>query len=76
MPPREDWLSYRLIEHSVRASVSASRENWLGNRVFASCENIVGQCCRAWNNLIERPWKIMSIGLRDWRIGYDQRPLV
>jgi transposase len=42
------------------------RENWLGNRVFASYEDIVDQCCRAWNNLIEPPWKIMSIGLRDW----------
>jgi hypothetical protein len=23
-------------------------------------------CCYAWNTLIERPWKIMSIAHRDW----------
>src|ERR1700712_4204949 len=42
------------------------RQNWLGNRGFASYDDIVAQWCRAWNNLTERPWKIMSIGLRDW----------
>ncbi|MER2264615.1 IS630 family transposase [Methylobacterium oxalidis] len=42
------------------------RDNWLGSRIFASYEDIVDQCCCAWNNLIERPWMIMSIGLRDW----------
>jgi hypothetical protein len=24
----------------------------------------------AWNKLIERPWTIMSIGLRDWANGF------
>ena len=42
------------------------RDNWLGSRIFASYEDIVDQCCCAWNNLIERPWMIMSIGLRQW----------
>ena len=42
------------------------RDNWLGSRIFASYEDIVDQCCCAWNNLIERPWMIMSIGLRNW----------
>ncbi len=23
-------------------------------------------CCSAWNRLIDQPWTIMSIGLRDW----------
>ena len=23
-------------------------------------------CCEAWNKLTDRPWLIMSIGLRDW----------
>ena len=27
-------------------------------------------CCEAWNKLIERPWTIMSIGLRDWANGF------
>jgi hypothetical protein len=38
----------------------------LGNRIFSSYEDIVEQCCRAWNRLIDKPWKVMSIGLRDW----------
>ncbi len=42
------------------------RENWLSNRIFTSYEDIVGHCCEAWNKLIDQPWKIMSIGMRDW----------
>ncbi len=42
------------------------RDNWLGNRVFTSYEDIVDRCCTAWNRLTDQPWKIMSIGLRDW----------
>lgn len=42
------------------------RGNWLSNRVFASPRDIVDHCCHAWNKLIDQPWTIMSIGLRDW----------
>jgi transposase len=42
------------------------RDNWLSNRVFNSHDNIVDHCCYAWNTLIDQPWRIMSIGLRDW----------
>ena len=42
------------------------RQNWLSNRVFKSFDDIVDHCCYAWNTLIEQPWKIMSIGCRDW----------
>ncbi len=42
------------------------RDNWLSNHVFESYEDILDHCCTAWNRLIERPWKIMTIGLRDW----------
>ena len=42
------------------------RENWLSNRVFQSYDEIVDHCCEAWNKLVDRPWRIMSIGLRDW----------
>jgi transposase len=45
------------------------RDNWLSNCVFASDVNIVDHCCDAWNKLIDRPWTIMSIGLRDWVYG-------
>ena len=42
------------------------RENWLSNRVFKSFNDIVDRCCDAWNKLIDQPWRIMSIGIRDW----------
>ncbi|MGH8164280.1 MAG: IS630 family transposase [Rhodanobacteraceae bacterium] len=42
------------------------RDNWLSNRVFKSYDDIVDHCCCAWNKLIDQPWKIMSIGIRDW----------
>jgi transposase len=45
------------------------RENWLSNRVFASYADILDQCCAAWNKLVDQPWIIMSIGLRDWAHG-------
>jgi len=42
------------------------RDNWLSNRVFHSYDDIVAHCCDAWNNLIDRPWKIISIAMREW----------
>src|SRR5512132_3952426 len=42
------------------------RDNWLSSRVFGSYADIVDHCCSAWNRLIDQPWLIMSIGLRDW----------
>jgi transposase len=42
------------------------RDNWLSNRVFVSYEDILDHCCQAWNRLTDQPWRIMSIGLRDW----------
>jgi hypothetical protein len=42
------------------------RENWLSNRVFTSYTDVVDHCCDAWNKLVDQPWTIMSIGLRDW----------
>ena len=42
------------------------RDNWLSNRVFRSYDDILEQCCYAWNKLTDQPWTIMSIGLRDW----------
>ena len=44
------------------------RQTWLSNRVFPDYEAILDACCRAWNNLMDRPWKIMSIGLREWAL--------
>jgi transposase len=45
------------------------RDNWLSNRVFKSYEDILDHCCHAWNNLVDQPWRIMSIGLREWAHG-------
>ena len=42
------------------------RDNWLSNRVFQSYDAIVDHCCDAWNKLIDQPWRIMSLGMRDW----------
>ena len=42
------------------------RDNWLSNRIFESHDDIVDHCCDAWNKLIDQPWRIMSIGMRDW----------
>ena len=44
------------------------RQNWLSNRVFDSYEAILEASCQAWNNLTDRPWKIMSIALREWAL--------
>jgi transposase len=46
------------------------RDNWLSNRVFDSAEGIVDHCCDAWKKLEDQPWRIMSIGLRDWAYRY------
>ena len=46
------------------------RDNWLSNRVFRSYDDIVDHCCDAWNKLVDQPWRIMSIGLRDWAHGF------
>ncbi len=46
------------------------RDNWLSNRVFQNYDDIVAHCCQHWNRLIDQPWRIMSIGLRDWAHGF------
>jgi transposase len=46
------------------------RGNWLSNRVFKSYNDIVDHCCDAWNKLTDQPWRIMSIGMRDWAYRY------
>ena len=46
------------------------RDNWLSNRIFSSYDALLSLCCEAWNKLVDRPWKIMSIGLRQWAHGF------
>ena len=40
------------------------------NRVFKSYDDLVDHCCEAWNKLVDQPWRIMSIGLRQWAHGF------
>ena len=44
------------------------RDNWLSNRSFKSYDDVLDHC-GAWNNLVDQPWRIMSIGLRNWAHG-------
>jgi hypothetical protein len=45
------------------------RDNYLSNRIFQNYEDIVDHCCAAWNRIADQPWRIMTIGLRDWAHG-------
>ena len=64
LPPRSPELN------PVENIWQFMRENWLSNRIFQSYDDIVALCCEAWNKLIERPWKIISIGMRKWAYGF------
>ena len=72
LPPRSPELNPPLTHASMRCRAAVEniwqyiRDNWLSNRVFKSYDDSVALCCEAWNNLIDRPWKIMSIGRRTW----------
>ena len=60
LPPRAPELS------PVENIWQFMRSNWLSNRVFNGYDDIVTHCCEAWIKLIDQPWKIMSIGHRNW----------
>jgi len=64
LPPRSPELN------PVENIWQFTRDNWLSNRIFESYEQIVTLCCEAWNKLIDQPWKIMSIGRRQWAHGF------
>ncbi len=64
LPPRSPELN------PVENIWQFMRENWLSNHIFQSYDDIVALCCEAWNKLIERPWKIISIGMREWAHGF------
>ena len=66
LPPRSPELN------PVENVWQFMRQNWLSNRVFKSYDDIVAHCCERWNKLTGQPWRIMSIGIRDWTIGTSQ----
>jgi len=60
LPPRSPELN------PVENVWQFMRDNWLSNRVFTSYDDIIDHCCDAWNKLVDQPWRIMSIGMRQW----------
>ena len=46
------------------------RDNWLSNRIFQSYDDILDHACAAWNRIGDQPWRIMTIGMRDWAHGF------
>ena len=60
LPPRSPELN------PVENVWQFMRDNWLSNRVFTGYDDIVSHCCHAWRKLEDQPWRIMSIGLRNW----------
>src|SRR5829696_9041088 len=67
--------SYQGTTTRKRSSSAPGPLPHLSSRVFASYTDLVDHCCEAWNKLIERPWKIVSVGVRDWIMGSNQRDL-
>jgi hypothetical protein len=45
------------------------KDRMLNEARTASARDIVDHCCDAWNRLIDQPWTIMSIGLRECAYG-------
>ena len=42
------------------------RKNNLSLRIYETYENIVDACCKAWNDLLETPQRLVSITRRSW----------
>ena len=58
--------------HPIGGTTTQKRTSVPG--YFTTYQRVVAvdHCCEAWNKLIERPWTIMSMGLRDWANGFDE----
>ena len=63
LPPRSPELN------PVENVWQFMRDNWLSNRIFKSYDDIVAICCEAWSKLMDQPWRITSIGMREWAHG-------
>jgi transposase len=64
LPPRSPELN------PVENVWQFMRDNWLSNRVFTGYDAIVVHCSAAWNDLIDQPGRIRSIGRRAWAEGF------
>lgn len=70
-------LPAKCSELNPQENVWASmRGNWLSNRVFTCCDNVVGHCAAAWNKPVAQPWRTMTSDCETGRTGSDQRGLV
>jgi putative transposase len=47
------------------------RDNWPSNRIFQSYDDLLDHCCESWNKLLNQPWRIMSLGLRQGAHGFS-----
>lgn len=63
LPPRSPELN------PVENVWQFMRNTWLSNRIFKTYDDIVDIACHAWNQLTDQPWRIMSLGLREWAHG-------
>jgi len=52
------------------------RDNWLSNRIFKSYEDIVQECCQAWNNSSTSLGASCPSACDNGRSGSDQCTLV
>jgi hypothetical protein len=59
-------FDYVVSEMLMNFASAASRHSDFAQEL----PRFVDHCCFAWNKLIDMPWKIMSIGLRDWAHGF------
>ena len=57
---------------STRSKTSGSSCATTGSPTASSnpTTTSLDHCCEAWNKLVDQPWRIMSIGLREWAHGF------
>ena len=73
---RDNWLSNRIFKsyEDIVALIWAvlPADNPVHRRVGAGLDNLAKffHLDIAWNNLIDQPWKIMSLGMRKWAHGF------
>ena len=65
LTPPPLWAALSFKAHAAKSATFATTSAF----IFSSYDNIVDHCCHAWNRLIDQPWRIMSIGLRQWAHG-------
>ncbi|MDI1295063.1 MAG: hypothetical protein PSY12_04140 [bacterium] len=71
LPPKSPEINALLseVEGPLDNIWQFMRDNRLSNRISTSHENIIDICCKAWNRLVDQPWRIMTIGHRTWAGG-------